>query len=203
MNEEEKALAIELAEVGLDLVLDEGLLKEIPFLGTLYVLTKTLSTVRDRLFATKVKRFLIKAAEIGEEERANLESEIRSNPRQKAILSEIILLSLDQADRLKKADLLALVFRAYLKREIASDEFDQLSHAINRCDLLVLLRLIETIEADSNKNPKTMRIGFESLIAAGLTRGTGTMSPNSSGTFTRPTELGLKLYEIIKHEMRV
>jgi hypothetical protein len=48
-------LAADLAEVGLDQLLQEGVLRDIPVLGTLVGLYRTVGIVRDRLFATKVQ----------------------------------------------------------------------------------------------------------------------------------------------------
>ncbi len=202
MNAEEKSLVIDVAEAGIDVLLDEGLLKEIPYLKTLYTLSHTLVTLRDRVFAAKVRRFIARAAEMTSEEKKRLADGIEKEPTRKAALTELVLLSLERTDRLKKAELLAVLFRASVRGEISDLEFDQLAHAINQADLNSLFGFLDVLEKDKDHNPKTIRIGFESLISAGITRGTGTMSPDSSGTFTRSTDLGLKLFQLLRSEPR-
>lgn len=201
MNDDEKNSAIEIAEVGLDALLDEGLLKDIPYLSTLYTLTRSLASARDRLFAAKIRRFLSRAVELTPEEKKKLADELEKSPSRKTILTEVILLSLDKADRLKKADLLGVLFTAHIRGAITEAEFDQLAHAVTSADVLTLFRFFETLQLDEKQRPKNLPIGFESLIGPGITRGTGTPSTDSSGTFTRATDLGFKLFTLCRHEI--
>ena len=63
-----KPLAV-LAEVGLDQVIDEGILRDVPVVGVLVQLYKIPGTVRDRIFAQKVCRFLLHLGEVPVAER--------------------------------------------------------------------------------------------------------------------------------------
>lgn len=200
MNDDEKSLVIDNAEAGLDVLLHDGLLKEIPYLKTIYTLSHTLVTLRDRLFAAKIRRFVARAAEMTNDEKQRLAAEIEKEPKRKAALTEIVLLSIERTDRLKKAEILAVLFRAVVRGEISDLEFDQLAHAVNQADLHFLFEFLNVLEKDKDHNPRIIRIGFESLISSGIIRSTGTMSPDSSGTFTRATDLGLKLFQLLRNE---
>jgi hypothetical protein len=200
MNDEEKSLLIDYGEIVVDALLDEGLLRDIPYLGTFYTLSCTLVTLRDRLFAAKIRRFLSRAVELTAEEKKKLEEKISKNPGRKAALTEIILFSLEKADRLKKAELFGVLFCAYVQGKISEPEFDRLTHAINQAELHTLFGFLSILKKDKNHNPTSIRIGYESLISAGITRGNGVASGDRSGTFTRATTLGLKLYEILQNE---
>jgi len=62
-------ITIDLAEAGVDQLLAEGIVRDIPILGTLVRLRTSFGLVRDYVFTKKVAKFLIGVAEIEEEKR--------------------------------------------------------------------------------------------------------------------------------------
>ncbi len=173
MPEKNTDLLLDLGEVALDAALDGGIIRDIPILRTLYAIVTTAKSFPERIFAAKIRRFLTRVSTATEQERLSL------------------------IKQLEDADILAMVFLALVRHQISDEEFLQLNSAILQSDLDVLRRFVDALHSAEDHNPKMLKIGFESLIVAGLTRGSGIMSPDSSGTFTRVTDLGLKLYKIL------
>ncbi len=196
MPEKNTDLLLDLGEVALDAALDGGIIRDIPILRTLYAIVTTAKSFPERIFAAKIRRFLTRVSTATEQERLSLIKQLEDADRRKN-LAEVIILALERIDRLDKAELLAMVFLALVRHQISDEEFLQLNSAILQSDLDVLRRFVDALHSAEDHNPKMLKIGFESLIVAGLTRGSGIISPDSSGTFTRVTDLGLKLYKIL------
>jgi hypothetical protein len=195
MKEKIKDLAVDYGEIILDSELPEGVLQEIPFLKSIYNLGKITSSVPEMIFAAKVRRFLT-AVDLYTKKN-ELKESIESDPKKQDWLVEVTTLSLNQADRLEKCELLGVIFIALLDGLINEDEYSGLCHATLKSDITVLKAFATATREFTQKNGKLLRIGYESLIASNLARGTGTASPDASGTFTRPTELGLVFVKIV------
>jgi hypothetical protein len=73
--------ASSLAEVGIDALLDDGLLRDIPVVGTLVSLARAGIALRDRFFAKKIARFLLQVGDVPEEERRRFHEELRKSLR--------------------------------------------------------------------------------------------------------------------------
>ncbi len=192
-----KDLAIDLGEVAVDILLEDGIIKEIPILRSLYGFASIAVSIPDRIFAAKTRRFLNALPEISNEARIKFIADIESDSKRKERLAEIVLLSLDRTDRLRKTELLAKLFFALLNDRISDSEFDSLTNAICQSDLSQLDDFLEQIDKHDMHDPPLLHIGYEQLIGAGLTRSNGTPSFDQSGTFTRSTKLGLTLYRIL------
>ena len=52
-------IGVEIADVGLDNLLDENILKEIPVIKTIYALGRFGNAVREKLFVAKIAKFLL------------------------------------------------------------------------------------------------------------------------------------------------
>jgi hypothetical protein len=193
-----KDLAIDLGEVVIESFLEDGLIKEIPFLKTLYVIASTARSIPERIFAAKVQRFIKGLPSCDTEYKKKFINELYNDQTKKQKLTEIVLLSLDRSDRLEKAELISIVFVAFLEERILLEEFDSLTTAIVNSDLNLLHKLLDLLELHPENNPPTIVIGFEQLIGAGIVRPNGTPSTDQSGTFTRASDLGLTLFKILR-----
>lgn len=127
------ALVADIAEVGLDTILSDGLLKDIPVLGTAVRLATIVLGVRDALFLRKVATF-IKEVETGAEEdqaRKDFKSALSENSSEAKRTGETLLLILDRCNDFEKPTILAKVFLAFLSKKITFQEFRRLAAAID------------------------------------------------------------------------
>jgi len=126
-------LVADIAEVGLDTILSDGLLKDIPALGTAVRLAAVVLGVRDALFLKKVAIF-IKEVELGVEEdqaRKDFKSALSENSSEAKRTGETLLLILDRFNDFEKPTILAKVFLAFLSKQITFQEFRRLASAID------------------------------------------------------------------------
>lgn len=121
----------EYAELGLDAVLDEGVLRDIPVVGTLVALARAGVGIRDRLFAKKLLRFLLALDKAPQEERREQIERLASDMKERQHVGEQLILLLDRMNDMRKAEILAFAFEALLREEIDRAQFQGLAQVID------------------------------------------------------------------------
>lgn len=113
----------EIGEVMLDAVLDEGILRDIPVLGTIVGTSKCVKNVSDILFAKKLIAFLwgIKDADVKERENAIVKWE--NDARYRARVGETLLNMINRCDDTQKALWLSKLFYNLVLKHGYTDVF--------------------------------------------------------------------------------
>jgi hypothetical protein len=124
-------LGLELGEIGLDQLLDEGVWRDVPALSTVVGIVKTIGNIRDRLFVKKVASFLLACPKFTESEREGFAREHLSDPKKTKKLGDTLVLILDRLDDLEKPLMLTKVFTALVRRKISSTVFRRLAVALD------------------------------------------------------------------------
>jgi hypothetical protein len=132
----------DLLEVAIDQIIDSEVLKDIPVLGTAVRLAHIAKTIRDRLFAAKVRRFLLALPSIEDSEREKFRTKLKEKPEFREKLGETLLLTLENMNALDKADILARLFDRLSRGQMSFAQFHRLSVAINLAYIGDLLQLI-------------------------------------------------------------
>jgi len=127
-----QSITSELLEVGLDSVLDDGTLKEIPFFSIAYGLVKTGINIKDRLFLKKLIRLLYKTKEVPVEDRIKIIDKINDEDKYRFKVGEKLLFLVDKADELEKVDYISLLFSKLLLGKINFNQFLKASESINK-----------------------------------------------------------------------
>jgi hypothetical protein len=128
---EAKDIAVDWAELGLDALLKEGVLKDAPMLGTVVRICAMSKTVRDALFVQKVWEFLRACPKFNEAEQAAFTDAYLGSLEKAQRLGNAIVLILDRLDDLEKPAMLAKVFTAFVRGQISYDAFRRLSAGID------------------------------------------------------------------------
>lgn len=118
-----KDVGVDLAEDLIDSTIQDGVLKDIPILGSLVGLGKTAARVKDVLFLKKVLYFINEVKDIPFTEREKVISEIDNSEKYRLKIGEKLLYILDKADDHEKTLLVGKLFRAFLKQEVNYDTF--------------------------------------------------------------------------------
>lgn len=124
----------DLAEVGLDAVMDDGILKDIPILSTVVGLYRIGHTIRER---HEIKQLALFVAELNrgctdESKRKQLIEKLNSDTRKSKQEMEYILVVLDSYLEYEKPQILAKLYIAYLVKTITWTEFAKYAAAIDR-----------------------------------------------------------------------
>lgn len=126
-----KDVSIDLAELSIDNLLDDGIIKDIPFLRTLVGISQTASNIQNRLFLKKILAFLSEINQIPQKERELMIAKIDSSDEYKIKVGEKILYIVDKADDHQITRILGVLFSAFIKGKITYDEFTQSTTIIN------------------------------------------------------------------------
>src|SRR5262245_36123802 len=86
----------DILEFTIDQLLDDGLLKDFPVVGTAIKLAGIGKSIRDRLFLAKLHRFLSALPQIKDEEKAKFQEEVQSDKNYRNRVGETILLVIER-----------------------------------------------------------------------------------------------------------
>ncbi len=134
-------LTKDLLEVGLDSFLENGILRDIPIIGSFSSIAKIGIGIRDKIFAKKILMFLFEIKDIPFEKRKEFTDKINSNSEYSSKVGETILLIIDKLDDIKKAELIGKLFVYSINGIINYKTFLRLSIIIERCFLEDLSKL--------------------------------------------------------------
>lgn len=136
---------IDIAEIGIDAILEDSVLKEIPIIKTIYALSNCALSIRDKFFCQRTLAFL-QEFERGEVKQDDIENHISSVGREginKEI--EVLIQYIDLCTKIEHSKMLARFYIGYLRKEITRDGFDELAEANRRvfvCDYQYLKQLV-------------------------------------------------------------
>jgi len=116
-------VSIELSEMVLDSVLQDGILKDIPILGTIVGLGKTSLKITDTLFLKKIISFLFEIKTIDAGERKKMIDKIDSSEDFKIKVGEKLLYIIDKCDDHENAKYVSMLFAGFLEGEIVYSQF--------------------------------------------------------------------------------
>ena len=140
------SLTADYAELGLDSILDDGIVKDIPILRTAVSLVKIGLNVRDRIYIKKIYGFLAQVGQTTQEQRDKFIKDNCQNVRQ---FEEAVMLILEQADNMNKSVLIGKIFKACILGTISYQDALSLSSIVNKAlwqDLENMLQLNFTVE---------------------------------------------------------
>lgn len=122
-----------LGEIPLDACLDDGLLKELPIVGTFVGLAKTVVSIRDQLFLRKICRFLFCLSDISIEDRKKFVQDLSDERKEK--VGESVIGALDRIENVEKSDIIGSLFKAYVNNVIDLDTLRRLISKVCACSL--------------------------------------------------------------------
>jgi hypothetical protein len=125
-------IAIEAAEVALDLTLNDGLLKDIPVFGWLVKGYSTYNSITDRMFLKKVALFLNGVSQASEDERQKFKASLDTEPEFRKKVGENLLLLIDKHERLEKSFILGKVMAKVIEGKCSHEDFLRIAAAIDR-----------------------------------------------------------------------
>lgn len=218
LKEESISCVSEYVEMGLDAVMEDGILKDIPIVSTAIALYKIGSSLKERHNLKKLLVFLneLNNRILDEQKRKEYQQKFQSNEKFRNQEIEYLLVLIDRYISYDKPQMLAKLYLAYLEGSIIWEELTMYAEVVDR----FLLLDCGTLISGDGKTTVHRNIGGESvlrLVALGLMAETTESSPfvqHDNGNFGltieglkksvstdrvyRRTEFGDKLAEILK-----
>ena len=119
-------LGADILEVGLDQLLEEGIIKDIPILGSVVKAGKIVSTIHDAIFVKKVIAFAQNIhSGSGNEEKWNQHKEKLLSDQKRLIKEiEVLLIYIDRYTKYLKSKILGKFYILYVKEELDWSDFE-------------------------------------------------------------------------------
>ena len=161
-NSDLHAISVDAAELMLDSLISDGLVKDIPVFGTLINLIKLTGSIRDKLFAKKLIYFLSELADTNSEERADILLKIEKEKGYRGKIGEKLLYIIDRCEDHFKAQVIARIFSAFVRHELSYAEFLRASSIIDK----VYSDDLNWFVSDTEERVNIDSVGF--LVNSGL-----------------------------------
>lgn len=192
-------LAVQLGEIGIDSLMDEGVLKQIPFLKTIIACKQTWEAIHDRLFLRKVAGFILACPDFTEAEREQFAKQHLDDAKSAKRLGDGIVLILDRLDDLEKPQMIARAFAALVRGKISLQDFRRIAAAID----IGFLDDLKLFGSRTQWTDDEMRTLFPRLVRTGLIDLKGPRLPGQGGMSRislEVSQLGLQFWECLKQE---
>lgn len=137
-------VTIGLAEVFADNLIDDGIARDIPIIGTIIGLGKASIGIKEILFLKKIVYFISELKNISVTKRREMIDEIDKSGKFRTKVGEKLLYMIDKCEDHEKSQILALIFSAFLSENISYDEFLRASHIVDQVILEDLYWFVES-----------------------------------------------------------
>ncbi len=122
-NSDLQNVSADLAEIVLDSMLEDGILKDLPIVGSIIGLSKKTLTVKDSLFLKKIIFFLTELKDIPSKQRQEMIDSVNKSNKQKIKVGEKLIFILDKCDDYCDAKYIGQFFCGFLENKITYEEF--------------------------------------------------------------------------------
>lgn len=130
------------AEIILDAVLEDGLLKDIPLIGSIAGIAKVYTGIREGFFLKKIILFLNNIKSIDEKNKEEFIKKHLSDDRERTHFYEKLLLVIEKCDDLAKSIIIANLFKAMIYEKIEKEDFLSTIRAIEQINISTLNKFI-------------------------------------------------------------
>lgn len=132
-NDDITDLCIDLTEIGIDSVMDNGVLAEVPIAKTIVALSKTGLAIRERNMLKQTLTFIraFNSETISDEQMQKYKDKMTDNKYAEKELGRVVYLLERNIDNVKSA-ILGKIFNAYVNGKIGWDKFCELSEVNER-----------------------------------------------------------------------
>ena len=164
MNDNLLSLIEDVGEFTLDSFMSDGIVKDLPIIGSVFGAVKIGRDIRDRIFVEKMKSF-IENIDKNEDWREKF-----SDEEECCKISKQLLYIVDSCDDDNKLRLMGMAFNYFAKGEINKNEFFYTVNIISKSFYPFLKMLLDIDEADirfKNDNTKYDYVGISHLLNIG------------------------------------
>ena len=125
-------VTIGLAEAFADTLIEDGIAKDIPIIGTVIGLGKASIGIKEILFLKKMIYFISELKNISATKRHEMINNIDKSGKFRTKVGEKLLYIIDKCEGHDKSQIIAVLFTAFLSEKISYDEFLRASHIVDQ-----------------------------------------------------------------------
>ena len=199
ITDEVSDILCDIAEMGLDAIMDDAFLREIPFLSTAVSLYRIGTSIRDRQYVKKLSAFILALNNgiVNDVQRKHYKAKVVDNPKRRNRELEYILILIDRYLHSDKAQNLAKLYLCYLDERISWHDFSKFAEVLDRLmpgDYTELCTGIWENVNDTDVSDNLLRLVSLGLV---VSHNQGAKVDNTPGTLVFP-DMTVKDYEITK-----
>lgn len=185
---------LELGEVGIDSLLDDGIFKDIPIVSLVMGVGKTAQNIQERNLLYQTLNFIKSFNEKSIDEKKLKKYKEKIDKSSKIAEKELgrVLIILNSNVEVKKSQMLGKVFRAYIDEMIDWNQFCDLSEAISRLFISDINLISDIWKHKINDSTQCMNYQIDRLVSIGFI-GTTTKSMTIGSNNTSNTERYLNI----------
>ena len=157
--------SLEGAEAIVDTLTENEIVKSIPVVGTALKIISGSIDLRDRIFLSKIQRFIEEVETISRDQKSDFIEIIKVDKESISVAGETALLVLDKLSDLKKAELLGLYYVSFLMGQIDQYKFRRIASAID----IGFIDDIEIFLSEGLDELQSQKYFMESLSSSGIT----------------------------------
>lgn len=186
--------ALDIGEVGIDSLLDDGIFKDIPIVNLVMGIGKTAQNIHERNLLQQTLNFIKSFNEKTIDEKKLKKYKEKIDKSSKIAEKELgrVLIILNNNVEVKKSQLLGKVFRAYVDENIDWNQFCDLSEAISRLFISDINLISDIWQHKINDSNQCMNYQIDRLVSIGFI-GTTTKSMTIGSNNTSNTERYLNI----------
>ncbi len=185
--------SLEGAEAIVDSLVESEIIKSIPVVGTALKVISGSLDLRDKIFLSKVQRFIQEIEAISKDEKLKFKQNVTSDKESMTSVGEASLLILDKLSDLKKAELLGFYFSCFLSGHLDQYQFRRIASAID----MAFIDDIEKFLEQGTDELLSQKMFMEALFSSGLTVISAGKSWNDSGElFYEASSMGRNMIEL-------
>lgn len=136
-------LAVEYGEMAVDQLIEDDLLREVPLIGTGVKVIKVIVAVKDVIFQRNLTRFRYHLGDVSEEKKRDFINKLERDDDYRQKVGENLVLLLHRIDDVRKCEVIARIFRAFLEGTLTEQQFEKLRVAVDRMRYYDLPALVD------------------------------------------------------------
>ena len=134
-------LISDISEVVFDQFMNEGVLKELPIIGTVIKFYRASVGFRESLLIEKLRKLLNEIKHIPARKRKEYINKLEENPSYSHTVGQRLIMIIDQLDDMDKPSIIGKLFKAAINEDITYEMFLRLSSIVQKAFLPDLLKL--------------------------------------------------------------
>jgi hypothetical protein len=176
-----------LGEVALDSTLREGIVKDIPIIGTAFTLWKAGNDIAAHFFAKKVSAFLTEIDKVPHKKRVEFAESHLKNESQEENVGEVTLMLLEKMDHPLLAKLLGRAFALMVEEKISPPTFEFYSYIIRNLNPYLIQQIRQLYCSPT--------VQAYDVVAAIMLSNYGLAEVNISPSYSETTKQMTKTYD--------
>lgn len=167
-NPDLTSLSTSYGELVLDGIMSDGILKNVPLIGTIIGVIKFGNSINQHLTAKKIYKFIFELHKISKEKRIRKVNEINSSKKYQSNVGETVFEILEKIESDGKPEIIGKIFAAVIEDEIDYETFLKAAHIVKSLFYFDLVWLKESYDGEYLSSPVPDTLAIQGLTKSNV-----------------------------------